>query len=765
MRTSIAAALVGCAVLFFQAGCGGAHDYVERGNRYFRDGKYGDAELQYRNAIQKDPNAGEAHYRLGLAEMQENKSLLAYQSLLHAVQLMPENDAAKAKLADVTFALLVADPRHSKVFYDQVGRLADQLLAKNAGSFDGLRLKGSLRLVDRNPKEAIALFEKANRTEPDRPDLILSWVQALFEDKRFEEGERLAVGVIHREKTFGPMYDVLYRQYMSVNRTAEAENILKTKVSNNPKNLGFLLQLARHYATARNFIEMNNVLQRALNDPKDFPNAGLQVGDFYAALGQWDQAFGQFEQGERENPKEKLVYQKRMTDVLVAEGKKDEVAHMVEQILKDAPNDEDARRIRATLWLRSGAPEQTAAALAEFQALTVAKPGDPRLRFLLAQAYLAQGNADKAQNEFQGVIRLRPDDVPSRLALANISLSRRKPDEAIRYAGEILSQHPDNGQAKLLRVTAMVAAGYHRDARTELTRLLREYPKSSDVQFALAMLNITEGKFSDAEEALKKLSKLSPGDQRSEAGLVEVYTAQNQLEKALELLNEDVKKSPDSQAIRRLRAATAVRAQRYDLAIAEYQYLLTKDPQSVGLRMQLGEVYRLKDDSSSAIAVLQQAQQMAPKNPDSAMQLASMFESAGRNAEALASYRRVLELRPDNPFALNSVAFLLAETGGNLDEALKLVQRALEKAPGNPALLDTLGWIYLKKGMKDSALQVFTNLVRQQPQNPEFRYHFALVLLEKGDTKGARTALEAALAAQPAPGIAKKIKALVKQLG
>src|SRR5262249_36859503 len=155
--------------------------------------------------------------------------------------------------------------------------------------------------------------------------------------------------VIQKDKSFGSIYDVLYSQYISTNRPVDAEEILKTKVVNNPGNASFLLQLARHYSARQNSAEMNNTLQRLLDNPKDFPKARLEVGNFYAGVGQWGQAFRYFEEGGQSSPKEKLEYQKRMTDVLLTQGKREEAAQLVEKILKDHPKDEDARRVRATL--------------------------------------------------------------------------------------------------------------------------------------------------------------------------------------------------------------------------------------------------------------------------------------------------------------------------------------------------------------------------------------------------------------------------------
>jgi tetratricopeptide (TPR) repeat protein len=378
---------------------------------------------------------------------------------------------------------------------------------------------------------------------------------------------------------------------------------------------------------------------------------------------------------------------------------------------------------------------------------------------------MASGDIDAARNEFQQVISLRRDDIPSRFALANIHLNQRKPDEAIRYADEILGLDATNGAASLLKATAMTDAGYYGRARAELMNLRRNYPKSREVQFQLGLLAVAEKKYPEAEAIFGKLNEGGMIDIWSVVGLVSTYSAQSQWDRAIDLLNDDLKKSPGSAAIHQLMATTAARAGKYDLAATEYQNLLAKNPKSTELRIQLSEVYHRKGDLNNAIAVLQPARAAASKDPKLVMLVGSFLQEAGRYKEALAEYQHVLELLPDNPFVLNNLAFLLAESGGNLDEALQYAQRALGKSPGHPVLTDTLGWIYLKRGQKDSAVQTFSNLVRQEPKSAVYHYHYAMALLEKGDKQAARKEVENALTAQPDKDTEQKIRALASRIG
>ena len=110
-----------------------------------------------------------------------------------------------------------------------------------------------------------------------------------------------------------------------------------------------------------------------------------------------------------------------------------------------------------------------------------------------------------------------------------------------------------------------------------------------------------------------------------------------------------------------------------------------------------------------------------------------------------------MKTHPENAPALNNVAFFLADTGGDLDEALRLAKNALAKIPGQPSFSDTIGYIYLKKGLLDSAIQSFSLLAQRYPNSAGFRYHLGLALFQKGEKAVARKELETALANHPSP--------------
>src|SRR5271169_1440481 len=75
-----------------------AASYVSRGNSFFTGANYGDAALNYRKALQKDSQSGEAYYRLGLADLKLGNPREAYNMLMRAAELLPDRDDIRVEL-------------------------------------------------------------------------------------------------------------------------------------------------------------------------------------------------------------------------------------------------------------------------------------------------------------------------------------------------------------------------------------------------------------------------------------------------------------------------------------------------------------------------------------------------------------------------------------------------------------------------------------------------------------------------------------------
>ena len=735
--------------------------YVKKGNDLYSAGKYADASLNYRKAIQKDPLFGEAYYRLGLAAMKENQTREAYDALYRAVQLMPNNVDAMERLADVSLSSYLADPSHPQALYQQITQLSNDLLAKNPNSYEGVMLKGYLAGSDRKAKDAIALIRKALQINSGDPGVTTELVRLLIQDGQTQEAERIGKDLTDVKKVaYGPIYDLMFSFY-GANRPAEAENVLKAKVNNNPKEADYVVQLARYYARGQKPAEMKAALDRLLNDPKNFPQARLWVGDFYLGRRDYPAAIRYYQDGVQNEPKNKLTYQKKMLIALLAEGKRDDALQLADSILKDNPKDDDTLRLRADVQLDSAKPENVEAALQTFQALSAKQPNDPVLRFRVGRAYQAKGDLDAALLQFQEAVKRRKDFLAARYEIIDIDLNQGRPSEALQEANDILANRPNDPRARLLRARCLAATKQYGPAKAGLERLAKESPKDVEPRLQLGLIALKQSQYKEATDIFNGLRET--GDARVFLALATTYSSQKQYDKAIQALNEGLQKTPDSLAIIGQLASTQALARNYDLAIMNFQKVIAGDPKSLSARVYLGDVYELRGDHANAVVAYQQAYQLAPANTLVALTLADALARAGHVPEARRQYESIVKAHPENATALNNLAYLLADTGGDLEEALTLAHRAVKAAPGQDDYADTVGYIYLKKGQRESAVQAFGNLVHKNPHVALFHYHLAMALFEQGDKEGARKELAAALVEHPAPQDEARIRELLNK--
>ncbi len=177
----------------------------------------------------------------------------------------------------------------------------------------------------------------------------------------------------------------------------------------------------------------------------------------------------------------------------------------------------------------------------------------------------------------------------------------------------------------------------------------------------------------------------------------------------------------------------------------------------------IGEVNRVKGDANAAIRAGEKARSIDPHNFEALAFLALAYDSAGRQQDARRVYDEALQVDPNNLVMLNNYAYLLAQSGGNLDQALSFAQRAMQSRPGIPEVMDTVGWIYLKKQLPDNALEMFQKIVSERPNNPTYRLHLAMALDQKGDRNGAKKQLQLALQNNPRPEDKDAIERMLKR--
>ena len=759
-----------CLILLalFAAACGPEakkKKALEGGNKYFEKGQYKQARLMYLNAIKADPRFGEAYYKLALTNLRLGSIAEAVGNLQRTIEMQPDNLDAHSKLADMYLNVYSQNPAKFKNYLTDIRDLAARMEKRGKGSFEELRLRAFLLLADGKAEEGLALFRQADKLKPNQQELELTIARTMLVLKQVDEAKAYIRAMIAKDKTFGAGYNLLYGIAMLQGKADEGEQVLIQRVENNPKDSANRLRLAAHYHVQKKSAEMEKVLRETIARRSDFPNAYIDVADFYYRVRDFENAASTYQEGAKQDSARARTYEKRLVEVRVAQNRSPEALELCEKILKEDPKDHEAIAMRASLWLYAGKPEQINTAISELQSVVAKMPENFVLRYNLGRALMAKGDIDSAKVQFVDALKFRKDYVPARLALAQILVSKGESAAALSAANEIMQLDPGNQHARMIKAHAFLAQGKFAESKGVLEETLKINPNQRDAKYQLGFVLFKEGKLKEAETLFQQVYAQTPPDMRGLLGLTEVYSSQGQFDRALKVLDEAMQKYPKALMLNVAWGNIAVRAGKTDEAITMFRTVLAADQKNFDIHMRLAEAYRKKGDLPQAIEAWKKAGELMPNHIAPILNRAMALDQVSRKSEAAPLYLQVLKAEPDNVVALNNYSFFLADQGSDLDMALSYAQKAKSKAPADPMIADTLGFVYLKKNLPQNAQLIFTELTGKYPKVALFHIRLATAHMQAGDKAKAKRELDDARKNNPTKGDQSEIDKLASKLG
>jgi Flp pilus assembly protein TadD len=131
---------------------------------------------------------------------------------------------------------------------------------------------------------------------------------------------------------------------------------------------------------------------------------------------------------------------------------------------------------------------------------------------------------------------------------------------------------------------------------------------------------------------------------------------------------------------------------------------------------------------------------MRPHDSGVHFMLGVVNERSGRGEAAVINYRRAAELDVSAFAPRNNLADLLHRRG-DLDGALEAAQEAYALADDNPYVADTLGWMYVEKGLVDRGVSLLEEAHAGAPEHPVVQLHLALAYRSAARKSDARELL------------------------
>jgi tetratricopeptide (TPR) repeat protein len=131
----------------------------------------------------------------------------------------------------------------------------------------------------------------------------------------------------------------------------------------------------------------------------------------------------------------------------------------------------------------------------------------------------------------------------------------------------------------------------------------------------------------------------------------------------------------------------------------------------------------LINEYDTALKILNECLHLAPGDTEALNMAGFCYEKRKKYDNAISSYLQVIKIEPENFTACNSLAFIMAANGKDLNRALTLAKKAYNSNPENAAYLDTMGYIYLKRNEKSMAKKFIKEAYDRMPFSQEIRTH------------------------------------------
>lgn len=734
--------------------------YLESGQRYFAKAAYRAASIQFRNAVQVDPNFAAARYELARTYLHLQDWNSAYRELNRTIDLQPQNYEARMELAKLLIRSGQLKPAEEQL---------DDLTLHQPDNPDVHLTKGSLLAAQQELPEAIQELQKSISLDEHRGDIYLQL--ALLQLKNNEVGTaelsfKRAIAVTPQpslpEMALGAFYQ-------SQRRFPEAEKQFRGAIDVDPKNPDCRISLARLYLSEDNSAGAEDFLRKSKTDFPDNPIGYRMLGDLYFAMGEFDKATAEYSSLHREHPDDPQVTT-NYVQLLIINNRLDEAGRLDEEVLKAKSDDVDALIERGQIQIATG---RLSDAISTLQNVIKNNPDNGLGYYHLGVAFERLKNPEQGEKAWQEAVRLRPDLVNAQRALAFVAMRKGDMPELERLSTQIVDLQPTSAEGYSLRALAHIRRGQLSQAEPDVQKAISVAPHSVSGYLQLGNLHLAKRNFREAERAYQQALQCDARSSDALAGLMGVHFAEGKPASAFAAARVQIAKVPGSSAFHDMLGTVLFDHKRDKRDIAESESNLTEsvelDEHNVDAWLKLIQVQAVGSSSDQAVSTGRRA---IEKNPDESglyVLLGELYVSRRQWQEATAALEKALSLSPQNPAASNDLASLMLQTGGNPDLAMPLAETARRGLPDSPQVADTMGWALYQKGAYESAIDQFQEALKlaeraKSPDSATVHFHLGLAYEKVGEPGLARQHLERVLRINPAYSRVEDVKKMLAEL-
>jgi tetratricopeptide (TPR) repeat protein len=272
-----------------------------------------------------------------------------------------------------------------------------------------------------------------------------------------------------------------------------------------------------------------------------------------------------------------------LSDLYIQSGRLREAVSEAEDVLKQNPNDLNARRILARIYARLIGDSQ--------------------------QNRIDETMLRKSIEQYQKITEKDPLDNDSWLMLGRLQKL---------------------GQNSL-------------EAEKAYKKVLENDPNSEDALMGLAMVYSDLGDTKNAAEMLKRAADRNPNG-RSLAALASAYEQMREYALAAETLRKAIDLAPGNAGeLKRALARDLMLSDRLDDALKVYKEIAAEDPKDPEPQLRMSQIYRQKRDFANSRAASEKAKEIDPNSLEIRYNDVNLLEAEGKTSEAIQHLKEILD--------------------------------------------------------------------------------------------------------------------------
>lgn len=700
ISTAVAAALLSITL----AGCNGDNPekMLNSGKEYLAKNDNKAATIEFKNALQKNPNLGEARLLLGKvllesgdaagAEVELRKTFelkhapdqtipllakamvanghgkkaieefsktsvaagepsAALKTFLSVAYLTQGNrDAARESLVAALAAqpdyapALLADARFkaSTQDLDAARESLERILAKDPKNHEALLMSGVLLAFKGQKDEALSTYRKAIDAKPDFLPAHAAVINQLLQSKQIDEAGK-QLDILKKLAPKHPQTIFLDAELSFQKSDFKATRNLSQQLLRLAPNNARALQLAgaAEYQL-KSYLQAELYLSKALQQETNLPLARRILVASYLRTGQ---------------PAKALT--------------------VLQPVLELIERDAVMLQLAGEAHLQNGNPKLAAEYFSKASRLN---PEDPRNKTSLALAHMALGNVSSAFEELEQ-IALTDKGTTADLALIAAYMQNKQPEKAAKAIDTLEKKQPGAPLPNALRAQLLLAKKDVAGARRSFEAALSASPTYFPAAASLASLDMADKKPEDARKRFETVLAADPKNTQALLALAELRKASGgNVEEVATLINKAISASPEEVAPRFALINHYLGAKETKKALTAANDAVAVMPNKPEILDALGRVQQASGDLNQALSTYGKLASMQPASPLAHLRIAEINLANKSNDEATKSLRKALEIKPDLLEAQRGL-IALAINAKRIDEAITVTRDIQKQRP------------------------------------------------------------------------------------